>query len=41
MNNYHWYLKQEIQCQLGDKITSVAWDVEKALRLHYTTTSKN
>ncbi|CAB4380600.1 unnamed protein product [Rhizophagus irregularis] len=37
MNNYHWYLKQEIQCQLGDKITSVAWDVEKALRLHYTT----
>ncbi|GBB99437.1 hypothetical protein RclHR1_03520017 [Rhizophagus clarus] len=39
MNNYHWYLKQEIQCQSGDIVTSVAWDIEKALRLHYTTTN--
>ncbi|RIA90959.1 IKI3 family-domain-containing protein, partial [Glomus cerebriforme] len=39
MNNYYWYLKQEIQCQFGSKITSVAWDIEKALRLHYTTTN--
>ncbi|CAI2174277.1 9937_t:CDS:10 [Funneliformis geosporum] len=40
MNNYHWYLKQEIQSQSDVRITSVSWDPEKALRLHYTTTNE-
>ncbi|CAG8578654.1 3718_t:CDS:10, partial [Funneliformis mosseae] len=40
MNNYHWYLKHEIQSQSDVRITSVSWDPEKALRLHYTTTNE-
>ncbi|CAG8467741.1 8600_t:CDS:10 [Gigaspora rosea] len=39
MNNYHWYLKQEILPSSTESITSVSWDPEVALILHYTTNS--
>ncbi|CAG8838792.1 25402_t:CDS:2, partial [Racocetra persica] len=41
MNNYHWYLKQEILPPSTESITSVSWDPEIALILHYTTDSNN
>ena len=33
MNNYHYYLKQEIPCA---RLTSVAWDIEKPRTLYLT-----
>ncbi|CAG8447568.1 10999_t:CDS:10 [Ambispora leptoticha] len=37
MNNYHWYLKQEILCPPGESICFLCWDAELALQLHYIT----
>ena len=36
VNNYHWYLKQELAfpASLGDQVACVAWDPEAPLRLH-------
>ncbi|KAF9975119.1 hypothetical protein BGZ73_001334 [Actinomortierella ambigua] len=38
MNNYHWYLKQEILFnEEGGHVASVQWDVEAALTIHIVT----
>ncbi|KAK9712591.1 putative elongator complex protein 1 [Basidiobolus ranarum] len=40
MNNYHWYLKQEIGFDaIEGPIVQASWDVESALRLHIFTHS--
>ncbi|KAF1773101.1 IKI3 protein [Phytophthora cactorum] len=33
-NNYHWYLKQELQLRTGDRLVDFAWDEEAAGRLN-------
>ncbi|KAI9989759.1 hypothetical protein PInf_020046 [Phytophthora infestans] len=33
-NNYHWYLKQELQLRTGDRLVDFAWDEEIAGRLN-------
>ncbi|RHZ45275.1 hypothetical protein Glove_682g24 [Diversispora epigaea] len=40
MNNYHWYLKQEILIKADDSVISVSWDPETALRLYIVTQKK-
>ncbi|CAG8433717.1 10419_t:CDS:10 [Diversispora eburnea] len=40
MNNYHWYLKQEILMKADDSVISVSWDPETALRLYIVTQKK-
>ncbi|KAI8827292.1 IKI3 family-domain-containing protein [Fimicolochytrium jonesii] len=37
MNNYYWYLKQEIRPRSTDKVSGFAWDPENALRVHVLT----
>ncbi|KAG1710770.1 hypothetical protein DVH05_013495 [Phytophthora capsici] len=32
-NNYHWYLKQELQLPIGDRLVDLSWDDEVAGRL--------
>ncbi|KAL3671426.1 hypothetical protein V7S43_003350 [Phytophthora oleae] len=32
-NNYHWYLKQELQLPIGDRLVDFSWDDEVAGRL--------
>ncbi|GMF52504.1 unnamed protein product [Phytophthora fragariaefolia] len=38
-NNYHWYLKQEMQLPNGDELVDFAWDEEAAGRLRLLTCS--
>lgn len=41
MNNYHWYIKQEIDTaahEMGD-VVGFQWDLEKPLRAHVATRS--
>jgi len=37
MNNYHWYLKQEINSSADDEIIAIQWDTEISLRLYLVT----
>ncbi|KAK1944907.1 Elongator complex protein 1 [Phytophthora citrophthora] len=38
-NNYHWYLKQELQLPTGDRLVDFSWDDEVAGRLDVITCS--
>ena len=42
MNNYHWYLKQQIEfpASLADQVACFVWDPEASLTLHVMTVGK-
>ena len=43
VNNYHWYLKQQLEfpASLKDRVACFAWDPEVSLRMHLITKGKS
>ena len=43
VNNYHWYLKQQMEFRASAKhrVACLLWDPEAALRMHIMTRGKN
>ena len=43
VNNYHWYLKQQLEflASLKDRVACFMWDPEVSLRMHLMTKGKS
>ena len=43
VNNYHWYLKQQLEfpASLKDRVACFTWDPEVSLRMHLMTKGKS